>query len=210
MAIGTWLTFLAALLVALAVPGPDFVLVVQSATGGIQRGLRTAAGIVAGLCLHATLAIAGLATLLASLPDALIWLRLAGSGVLIWFGLSMLRAWRTAQHQASGVRADPREFLRGFLTNATNPKALLFFAAILPQFIGTGPGSGIRTAELAATVVIGSALWWIGTVVLVQLLGLGRSPRADRLVTLIGGVTLVAIALILAPLTVLDPGGSLA
>lgn len=210
MPVGTWLTFAAALLIALAVPGTDFVLVVHSATGSMRRGLRTAAGIIAGLCLHAALAVAGLATLLASLPGALFWLRLAGTGVLLWLGLSMLRAWRTARHQGAAAQASPGEFLRGFLTNATNPKALLFFAAILPQFIGAGAGSSMRTVVLAATVVLGSALWWTGTVLLVRLLGLGRSPKVDRAVTLVGGLALIVIALVLAILTVLDPSGSVA
>lgn len=208
MPVGTWLSFSAALLVALAVPGPDFVIVVQSATGSMRRGLTTAAGVVAGLCLHASLAIAGLAALLASRPEALVWLRIVGMGILFWLGFSMLRAWRSARHPTTQAQGDPREFLRGFLTNATNPKALLFFAAILPQFIGSGEGSGTRTVVLAVTVVIGSALWWVGTVVLIRLLGFGRSPRADGIVTIVGGMSLITIATVLAALTILDPRGS--
>ncbi|WP_136707083.1 LysE family translocator [Agromyces sp. H66] len=204
MPVGTWLTFAAALLVALAVPGPDFVLVVQSATRSMRRGLATAAGIVAGLCLHAGLAVAGLTTLLASTPSALFLLQLVGAAVLLWFGISMLRATRTTPHPQPGTRSDRREFVRGFLTNATNPKALLFFAAILPQFIGAGDGSGTRTAVLAATVVLGSAIWWAGAVVFVRLLGLGRSPAAERVVTSIGGLTLIAIALLLAVLSIAE------
>jgi threonine/homoserine/homoserine lactone efflux protein len=205
MSIGSWLAFSAALLVALAVPGPDFVLVVQSATVSVRRGLTTAAGITAGLCLHASLAIAGLATLLSGHPKALLWLQVTGVAVLLWLGLSMLRTSRTTLHRRPQVRSDRRDFVRGFLTNATNPKALLFFAALLPQFVGTGEGRTIRTALLAATVVLGSALWWASTVLLIRGLRIGQSPSADRLVTIVGGLTLVVISFTLAALTVLDP-----
>jgi threonine/homoserine/homoserine lactone efflux protein len=204
MPIATWLAFAFVLLVALVVPGPDFVVVVQAATRGLRCGVLTAAGIVAGLCLHAALAIAGLAVLLASIPNVLVLLRLAGAAVLLWLGVIMVRSWRTAPRHESARSAVSGGFVRGFLTNAFNPKALVFFAAILPQFIGTGPDAGTRTILLAVTVVLGSVLWWSGTVAVILAAGLGRSPKADRVVTLAGGLILTAIALGLAVTALVD------
>lgn len=196
MSLGTWLAFAGALLVALAVPGPDFVLVVHAATRGLRAGLRTAGGIITGLCLHAGLAIAGLTTLLATLPGVLTALRFAGAAVLLWLGIAMLRDWKTApgEHPVPGAGG----YLRGLLVNATNPKALLFFAAVLPQFIGTGDGRFGRTVVLALTVVLGSALWWTGTVLVLRKLGAGRFPAAGRFGTLAGGLTLTGLAIALA------------
>ena len=209
VAIGTWLTFLTTLLVAVAVPGPDFVVVVQAAARSARSGIATAAGTIAGLCLHAALAIGGLAALLSSLPGALSALRVVGAGVLLWMGIAMLRGWRT---HAAPAAAHPRAesgggFLRGFLTNATNPKTLLFFAAILPQFIGAGPGAALRTSVLAATVIGVSVLWWAVMIALIRATGFGGSPRADRLITLGGGLALTGIALALAAATAIEAWG---
>lgn len=205
MAFSTLMAFVAALAVALAVPGPDFVLVVQSATHSTRRGLATACGIVAGLCLHAMLAIAGLAAVLASIPGSFALLRIIGAAVLLWFGVSMIRSWRSP-HENQSSASDSNGFLRGFLTNATNPKALLFFAAVLPQFIGTGPAAGVRTAILAFTVVAGATLWWAGTVAVIRITGVHGSPRSDRIITLCGGIALTVIALVLTTQVFLESG----
>ena len=195
----SWAAFAVALLVALAVPGPDLVLVVHSATRGMREGASAAAGIVTGLMLHAGLAAAGATALLVSAPGALTALQVLGAGVLLWIGAGMLHAARSAEtgngpgaEDVTGGRARGG-YVRGFVTNATNPKALLFFAAILPQFIGPGDGAELRTAALCTAVVLGAGLWWAAAIALVRLFGFHRSPAADRIVTLLGGVALLLI-----------------
>ena len=191
----SWAAFALALLVALAVPGPDLVLVVHSATRSVREGASTAVGIVAGLMLHALLAAAGATALLVSAPGALTVVQLLGAGVLLWMGTSMLRATPSAEPDATediGHRTQDG-YARGFVTNATNPKALLFFAAILPQFIGHGDGAEMRTIALCAAVVLGAGLWWTVTISLIRLFGFHRSPAADRLITLLGGIALLII-----------------
>lgn len=191
----SWVAFALALLVALAVPGPDLVLVVHSATRGVREGASTAAGVVAGLMLHAVLAAAGATALLVSAPGALTTVQLLGAGALLWMGASMLRSSRgtdpgTADHAEPRARAG---YAHGFVTNATNPKALLFFTAILPQFIGHGDGAKMRTVALCAAVVLGAGLWWALTIALVRLFGFHRSRVADRIITLLGGFALLTI-----------------
>ncbi|MNW54997.1 Threonine efflux protein [compost metagenome] len=197
MGIQSWVAFALALLVALAVPGPDLALVVQAATRSVQQGVSTAAGVVTGLMLHALLAVAGLTALLISVPGAMAAAQILGAVVLLWMGASMLRAGlpradSTVPAQTPQARSG---YARGLLTNATNPKALLFFAAILPQFIGQAEGASVRTALLCATVVLGAGLWWAGAITVIRFSGVHRSPSAGRIVTLAGGVSLVAIAL---------------
>lgn len=193
----SWAAFAVALVVALAVPGPDLVLVVHSATRGVREGASAAAGIVTGLMLHALLAAAGATALLVSAPGALTAVQVLGAGVLLWFGANMLHAARRAGTgvDTEGITAGRARggYVRGFVTNATNPKALLFFAAILPQFIGPGDGAELRTAGLCAAVVLGAGLWWAAAIALVRLFGFHRSPAADRIVTLVGGVALLLI-----------------
>lgn len=190
----SWLAFSLALLVALAVPGPDLVLVVHSATRGVQEGVFTAAGVVTGLALHALLAVAGATALLVSAPGALTVVQALGAGVLLWMGAGMLRSWRADPDAPEAtIRRARGGYARGFVTNASNPKALLFFAAILPQFIGRGDGAGLRTVALGTTVVISAGLWWAAAIALVRLFGLHRSPTAEQLVTLLGGLALLLI-----------------
>ncbi|MGP9488300.1 LysE family translocator [Glutamicibacter sp. 287] len=196
MGIESWAAFALALLVALAVPGPDLALVAQSATRSVRQGASTAAGVVTGLMLHALLAVAGVTALLVSAPRAMTVAQLLGAMVLLWMGIGMLRAGLPRVDGAVPVHAPQARggYARGLLTNATNPKALLFFAAILPQFIGQAEGAGFRTALLCATVVLGAGLWWAGAITVIRCCGVHRSPSAGRIVTLAGGVSLVAIA----------------
>lgn len=197
MGAGAWAAFAVALVVALAVPGPDLILVVQAATRGAREGASTAAGIVTGLTLHATLAVAGATALLVSVHGALTVVQALGAVALLWMGVGMLRAARrrpTSTPEELRIRGG---YARGFVTNATNPKALLFFAAILPPFIGHGEGAGARTIALCATVVVVSVLWWAVTISLVRVLGFHRSPAADRIITLLGGIVLLLIGSVL-------------
>ena len=206
MGVESWAAFVLALTVALAVPGPDLVLVVHSATRGVREGISTAAGIVTGLMLHALLAMVGATTLLVSAPGALTVVQVLGSGVLLWMGASMLRAARSAEpdaQQETGHRTRGG-FARGFVTNASNPKVLLFFAAILPQFIGRGDDAELRTVALCATVVLGAGLWWAVAIALVRLFGFHQSPMAGRIVTLGGGIALLLIGAGLLATTVGD------
>jgi threonine/homoserine/homoserine lactone efflux protein len=210
LGIESWAAFALALLVALAVPGPDLVLVVHAATRSVREGASTAAGIVSGLALHALFAIAGATALLLSAPSALTVVQFLGAGILLWMGTSMLRAARAQEpaSQDSVPRRRQHGYMRGFITNATNPKALLFFAAILPQFIGHGAGTELRTITLCATVVLGAGIWWAGVIALVRLFGFHRSAAADRTITVLGGVALLLLGAGLLVMTALSLAGT--
>lgn len=201
----SWVVFLAALLVALAVPGPDLVLVVQSTTRGVRDGASTAAGVVTAVSLHALLAAAGVTALLVSVDGVLTGVKLLGAVILLWMGIGMLRAARgmPPEGDESGAGGQGGGYVRGFITNATNPKAVVFFSAIMPQFIGQGEGAELRTVMLCATVVIGAGLWWAATIAVVRLFGFHRSQSADRIVTVLGGTVLVIIGAGLLAVTVI-------
>jgi len=138
------LAFLATALVLTATPGPDNLMVLSM---GISRGRH--AGIAFGLgcafgCLsHTLLAVVGVSALVAASPVAFTLLKVAGGLYLVWMGV---QAWR----HAGAVRVDGEAtseaplrqlFMRGLVANAINPKVVLFFLALLPQFVVATQGA---------------------------------------------------------------------
>lgn len=198
MTLSTWIGFVATLLVALAVPGPDFVVVVQAAARGRRTSARTVAGIMTGLSVHAGLATAGLAALLAALPQALDVLRLVGAGVLVWLALRMINTARASSRSAAPEHDHLHPYWRGFVVDVSNPKAPIFFGAVLPQFIGRGPDITIDTAILGLTVVLVSGAFWLVVALVARVVRIGRSARAGRLAAAVGGGLLLVVAVGLA------------
>ncbi|MHA7880839.1 MAG: LysE family translocator [Saccharospirillum sp.] len=118
-------------------PGPDFALVVRSAlTRGRQASLLNALGIGCGVGLHTLIALLGVSVLVQASPVLAAGLPLVGIAYLLYLGWGGLRA-QPDQHMAELTpnQADRGDFWRGFLTNVLNPKALLFFSAILLQLV---------------------------------------------------------------------------
>ncbi len=85
-----WWAFLAVVLVAYVIPGPDFAVILRSATRGSRPGVAAALGAQAGLCVHMLLAALGLSVLLARSPQALNTVRYAGAAYLIYLGLRLI------------------------------------------------------------------------------------------------------------------------
>ena len=151
-----WSAFLVVLVVAYAIPGPDFAVILRQATQTRRSGVLAAVGAQAGLCVHMLLAVIGVSAVLARHPEMLTLIRVAGGLYLVWLGASL--AWRARtqaaprrQHGAASDDTDRGAFRQGFLTNVTNPKALLFFASVLPQFIS--PDASIAGQVLLLGVV---------------------------------------------------------
>jgi threonine/homoserine/homoserine lactone efflux protein len=118
-------------------PGPDvFYMVTSALRGGWRSGLLAVAGISAGCLVHVLATTLGLGALLATSATAFTLLKWVGAAYLVWMGLHMLRAKPVAIDVEQAPSLAPRTvFVRGFLSNALNPKVALFFVAFLPQFI---------------------------------------------------------------------------
>jgi threonine/homoserine/homoserine lactone efflux protein len=152
--------FLIACVVVVLTPGVDaFLLLRTSMRSGTRAGLWALAGIHSASAVQVGVVISGLGVVLARYPAVLVALRWVGAAYLLWLALSIARSLlrRTAADEPLEAVAD-RPFRRGFLTNITNPKMLLFSLAFLPQFIGVGQ----PTAQLAmlAVVFLGLAAVW--------------------------------------------------
>lgn len=138
--------FIGALVAVYLVPGPDMVLVLQTAsTQGRRKALATAIGLGLARAAHVTLAAVGLAALLKTVPWAFEVVRIIGVVYLVWLGLKLARASSLAPDMdpagaGSTSTAYRAAMWRGLLTNITNPKALLFCSVLLPQFVDAGAG----------------------------------------------------------------------
>jgi len=153
MDIDSWFAFLLASLITAFTPGQAVLLTIANT---IERGRRQAligsSGNVAGLLLVAAATCTGLGVLMRQTPGALQALKAAGAIYLVYLGLQAWRQPDPARTLAAG-RAMTRRglFLQGVTVAATNPKGILFFAALFPQFAGDGPGLAWRFAVLAST-----------------------------------------------------------
>ncbi len=134
------LAFITGGLVLNFAPGQD---VFFASASGIQGGPRAGAlagfGVGLGVMMHVTLATVGLGALVAAHPGALLSIKYIGAGYLLYLAW---KSWRSgnAQPQARGAVRPWRAISRGFLSNALNPKPVLFLLAFLPQF--TNPAYG--------------------------------------------------------------------
>jgi threonine/homoserine/homoserine lactone efflux protein len=139
----TLLSFLAAAVVLVILPGPGTAwIVAQAFAGGVRRGLLAGLGLEVATLLHALAAGLGLSALLATSALAYEVVKYLGAAYLIWLGI---KAWRGGGQAASPdapVSEAPapeasgrRVFLRSVLTGVLNPKVALFFLAFLPQFV---------------------------------------------------------------------------
>lgn len=165
-----YFTFALTALVIALTPGSDTAVVLKnSLQHGRRGGLATSFGVVSAAVVQAVLAAAGLGILIAQSQLVLQTVRWVGVIYLAWMALQALRsAWRGHYPEGSAARAAAtRGFRQGFVVNCTNPQVLLFYVAILPQFMS--PGMELWALSLlAVTHPVLGFLQLLGVVVLVH------------------------------------------
>ena len=154
MTIRTWALFAATDLVACFVPGPAVLFVVGSALRhGARAALRANLGILSANAFYFALSATGLGALLLASHALFTGLRWMGAAYLVWLGV---RLWLT-NAAPRAVPATARElpsgslYARAVLLQLSNPKALVFFAALLPQFIDSTRPIATQFAILGVT-----------------------------------------------------------
>ena len=172
------LAFLATGILLNLTPGADVIFASASGiSGGPRAGAMAGLGVGLGGVWHVGLAALGLSALVASHPGALIALRWAGAAYLLWLAW---QAWGAGPAiTGTGVTSPGQALWRGFLTNALNPKVVLFFLALLPQF--TDPDFGPIWGQV---VLLGGLFTLTGTVITVGygvLAGLAGAALARRM-----------------------------
>ena len=214
MTLSTWLAFAAAAWAICLSPGPG---VLSCVTAGLGHGFRTALWNIAGLQAGATVTLlgvgVGLGALLALSPLAFAALKWLGAGYLVWLGVQQWRASgspiRPPDDPAPGGRpaGEVRRalFLRGLLVNATNPKGILFTAAVLPQLIDpAAPQAGQYLLVWVTMCAIDVCCMSGYTALGVQALRWLADPRVARRVNQSFGALFVLAGLLLA---LFQPGG---
>ncbi|MDO3686653.1 LysE family translocator [Micromonospora sp. C28ISP2-4] len=189
-------SFVAASLLIIIVPGVDFALVTrQTVRYGRRAGFVVLAGLFAAALVHASLATAGLSALLVSSPALYTVLRVAGALYLLYLGGTILWATRPrraaavaqpvpvgaggagAGTDAAPVRDTPaadephvarRSFVMGVTSQLLNVKVVVFYVSFVPQFVKPGDGAAARTAVLAATFIGLAVLWWACYILLID------------------------------------------
>ncbi|MCJ2184983.1 LysE family translocator [Novosphingobium sp. 1949] len=191
MPLHTWWLYVLAVFLVSAMPGPNMLHVMaRSVDFGFRRSTATMAGCLAGLVILLVASVAGLSTVLVAMPGLFTALRYAGAAYLIYLGV---RAWRT-RAIAADVGLDigagtlpaprtagaPREvgsgalFRGGLAISLSNPKAILFAAAFLPQFINPAQPTLPQFGILLATFVAIESFWY-------SVYGLGGRTMARQL-----------------------------
>jgi RhtB (resistance to homoserine/threonine) family protein len=141
----TYASFLGFAVLLVLMPGPDFVVVTRNAlASGRRRGAWAGVGVATSNAVQGTVAALGLGALVVASQPVFEAIKWAGAAYLVLLGVQALRsAWRGDYAQAeSGATEQPRGawvgWRQGFLSNITNPKVLVFYLAVLPQFLPAG------------------------------------------------------------------------
>jgi threonine/homoserine/homoserine lactone efflux protein len=140
------------------------VVVRRSALRGRTEGMAAATGVATGVFLWAVAAAAGVAALVATVPALLTTIRYAGAAYLAYLGIRALLAAARTPAVSAGDRPDRAggAFRDGLLCNALNPKAAVFFLALLPQFLPAHPG--VLDTLTLSLVAVAITLVWFGAV----------------------------------------------
>jgi len=178
---GSFLLFAAVLVV---VPGPDFAVVTRNAlAGGRRRGLWAGVGVSSSNAVQGVVAAVGLGALIVAAQPVFTAIKWAGIAYLLWLGAQALRsAWR-GRYATAGAPAQDRGaalagWRQGFLSNVTNPKVLVFYLAVLPQFLPADP----RLWQLALLALTHAVLGLAHLALLVAVVHRARRVLARRAV----------------------------
>ncbi|MGV1087804.1 MAG: LysE family transporter [Mycobacterium sp.] len=200
-----WLAFVGASIAISVSPGAG---AVQSMATGLSHGLRrgswSIAGLQLGLLLQLAIVAVGLGAAVAKSMTAFTIIKWAGVAYLVYLAV---RQWRAATEDlgegievADGGRL--KLLMRGFGVNITNPKALVFLLAVLPQFVEPARPLLPQYAMIAATMVIVDVIVMCGyTGLASRLLGWLRTPKQQTIVnrTMSGLFATAAVVLSLVP-----------
>jgi homoserine/homoserine lactone efflux protein len=159
---GTLGTFTLAALAVVMTPSPDTVLISRhTLVSGRAAGLATVAGVQVGLLGHTILAIAGISVLTAASPLAFKAVTIVGAFYLAWLGVSAIK---DASALALNIEGTQTGLLtagrQAALTNLLNPKVILLFLTLFPNFIVTGQDNKTtQLLTLATTFTIINTIW---------------------------------------------------
>ncbi|MFB7721284.1 MULTISPECIES: LysE family translocator [unclassified Nocardia] len=192
--------FFVAATVLIVIPGPGVLFVIGRAlTSGRKAALLSVLGHAVGVLLVLTLVAIGLGAIVAASAIALNTVKLAGAAYLIYLGVQAIRerkslreAWESRREVAEGGKL----LRQAFLVGISNPKAIIFFSAVLPQFVD--PDSGPVPVQMLILGLIFLAIAVVSDSAWALVAGLARdwfarSPKRLETVGGAGGVMIIGL-----------------
>ena len=162
MTLSTWLLYIAAVLVLTVTPGPSVLMCISTSVNlGTRKAMIASFGSTTAIVGIMALSALGLGAALAASETLFTALKFLGAIYLVYLGISSLLS-STSEIAVSGSvesSTPARLFAQGFLVGASNPKALLFFGALFPQFINPSAPQAPQFLVLGVTFVFIELLW---------------------------------------------------
>lgn len=166
--------FIIITLMIIIVLGPDFFVVMKnSITSGKGNGAMAALGITSAHVVYSLLAVFGIIFILANMYYVFVTIKILGAIYLIYLGIrSIISARQSMNFSTAQMKAQRITYLssyrQGFFSTILNPKALLYYISILPQFLSTGEAVTSQIAILTAIVTTVILFWFIFCVYIFQ------------------------------------------
>jgi len=199
-----WVTFVIAAALLIALPGPSVLFVIgRTLALGRRAGLLSVVGNASGMLVQTTLVALGVGAIVAQSIVVLTVIKFAGAAYLVFLGIQAIRhrGRAAAPVEVGAPRSTMRLLGEGFVVGVTNPKSIIFFVAILPQFIDPRAAPiPLQLAELGLTFVVlallmdsiwaltaGAARQWFA-----------RSPKRLSQLGVAGGVAMIGLGGVLA------------
>src|SRR6185369_7190533 len=155
MTLEIYLAYVLACVLIAIVPGPTVtVIVANSLAHGTRAGLLNVAGTQLGLGLMMVILIVGLSSVIAAMSWLFDWLRIAGAIYLAYLGWKLIRAPEAIADRSKAATPRGGFLLQGFLVMMSNPKALFWFGAFIPQFVDPKGNYVAQIAFLGATAMV--------------------------------------------------------
>ena len=137
MTIEIWIAYVSAVLILMITPGPSQLLMLSNTLGsGFRKSVATIAGDLTANSLQMTVASVGLVSVLYASQYTFTVIKWLGVAYLVYMGIRLIGRTQSEkaieQEQAKSIKT---LYVQGFITSASNPKAIIFFAALFPQFL---------------------------------------------------------------------------
>jgi threonine/homoserine/homoserine lactone efflux protein len=205
VSLGQVAAFAAAALVLIVVPGPGVLFVIGRALAhGRRTALLSVAGHAAGNWVVAVCVALGVGAVVERSAAVFTAVRLAGAAYLVWLGIQAFRHRNSLAEVLEGAaepRGDARAAREGLVVGVTNPKTVILFAAVLPQFVDRPAGHvPVQMLILSAIVIliglVSDSCW--GLAASIARSWFARSPRRLGVVGGAGGLAMIGLGLTLA------------
>ncbi len=194
------IAYIFTVLALMSTPGPSHLLMLSNAAAnGFHRSLATAVGDLTANMLQMLAAGLGLSALIMAAPKAFIAIKIVGVLYLVWLGLKMIvHSFQPRTEEIDAPRTTLMAlWLQGFVTSATNPKAIVFFAALFPQFMDGNASFWPQFFSLSLCYILIDGLFLCFYGFTAHKLKSIIASNASRWIDRLGGLSILIAALLL-------------